>query len=62
MTIEEIVETRQELERELNLAFSNMTLNTNIPSIYQRLKNLQNLCPHTANFSVCPYCGKEKGE
>ncbi len=69
MTIEEIMSQRKQLNAELRLAASQMTLNDNVRAVFQKIQALQQICPHQSdkyNYSIedgiCPYCGKKVGD
>ena len=66
MTIEEIMNLRESLERQLILALSNMERKDKIFQIKEELLSLQKQCPHYSaehSFAIidgkCPYCGRK---
>lgn len=65
MTIDEIRETINDLEIQLHHAVATMELNNQIQFIRNRIKDIQNTCPHKEyNFdyrlsSKCPICRKK---
>lgn len=64
MTQEEIKEQYQNLSSALKDALSRMELTDRIFTIKQEINSLQQLCPHSNEFSQqgkCPYCGKRMG-
>ena len=68
MNIQEIIKTRENLEKELRLALASMEKKETIFMIKKKIDENQFNCPHfdlTLNFSQidnhCPYCGKDLG-
>lgn len=64
MNIDTIIETRQQLDKELRLALSTMEKKDTIQKIKMKIINNQKACPHfdhNYNWSIvdntCPYCG-----
>ena len=64
MTIDDIIQTRARLERELRLALSTMERKEAIRNIRLEIIDNQKHCPHASSKynweiadGVCPYCG-----
>jgi len=64
MNIEEIIENRERLDRELRMALSTMEKKDTIAKIRLDIIKNQRACPHFDNRynwtvidGVCPYCG-----
>ena len=64
MDINEIQKKYFQLSEELKDALSRMELSDQLFVIRREINSLQQLCPHSTNFSQdgeCPYCGKRMG-
>ena len=66
MNIDNIIETRERLDRELRIALATMERKDNILKIRQAIINNQKRCPHVSDkynwtiaYNTCPYCGFE---
>lgn len=66
MTIDEIIEKHRVLNSELRLAVASMDRKNTITLIRERMKKLQEQCPHVSVEydwepvnGECPYCGKK---
>lgn len=64
MNIDDIIHTRNELNKELRLALSTMERKDTIERIRTQIIDNQKHCPHTSskyNWAIvddtCPYCG-----
>ncbi len=69
MTIDEIIQRREELSKELTYALSTMVLSNRVREIKNNMKAIQAQCPHQSSKynwekinNKCPYCGKEMEE
>lgn len=65
MTIEQIIEKREQLDKQLKVALASMEHKDTIKEIRAAIKANQDACPHfDANYNyawindTCPYCGK----
>ena len=66
-SIQEIIETKERLDKEIAVAASTMELNDTLFKLKQQMKENQRECPHDGgtqyNFvwvdDTCPYCGKK---
>lgn len=68
MNIDDIIETRMTLDRELQIALSTMERKDTIYELKQKIINNQKHCPHASakyNWEIangtCPYCGFHLG-
>ena len=66
MTVDEIIMKHEELSKQLKVAASTMALSDDVKTIFAKIKDLQEQCPHFSakhNFEIiddkCPYCGKK---
>ena len=66
MTVEEISLQYKNLTEELIKALSKMEYTDDIRIVRQKMRKLQEICPHESEFfhidknnRVCPYCKKE---
>ena len=64
MTMDEIIHTREQLEKELRFALSTMERSNAVFNIKKKIIETQNRCPHFDNNynwaiidDTCPYCG-----
>lgn len=64
MNIDDIIETRKQLDHDLRIALSTMERKDNILKIRQAIIDNQKHCPHFSNkynwtiaYNTCPYCG-----
>lgn len=64
MTMDEIIQTREQLEKELRFALSTMERSNAVFNIKKKIIENQNRCPHFDNNynwaiidDTCPYCG-----
>jgi len=65
MIIDNIKEQYNQLSLQLRKALSTMERSDDVSTIREKIKNLQEICPHSdgtfdySNQDVCPYCGRK---
>lgn len=69
MNIEEVIQTKERIQRELNIALASMEKKDTIKQLRNEMKQNQARCPHYSPIfqwtwanNVCPYCGKKVEE